>query len=275
MKLQRLLAPIGAVALVVSAHAQVSLGGTTYTQDFDSLPASGNTLTWVNDSSLAGWFLFDSAGVAAGVGNFRADTGSVNTGLFVSYGSTAASDRALGATALNAKDFSGGTVANGADAAYIAVALTNNSGGDFGSFSISYTGEQWRIGTTTVTDTTVLQYGFGATYAAVSWTAPGGTFDFTSPQTGAGTATAIDGNASGNFVSGLGGTLGALWADGTTLWVRWVDVNVTAGDNGLAIDNLTITGIPGSSAVPEPSTWTLLTGFAVFGFAFARRRSRD
>jgi hypothetical protein len=39
--------------------AAISYTGTTYTQDFDSLANSGATVAWTNDSTLAGWSLFN------------------------------------------------------------------------------------------------------------------------------------------------------------------------------------------------------------------------
>jgi hypothetical protein len=58
-----------------------------------------------------------------------------------------------------------------------------------------------------VTAQTVLfEYGFGSTFQTVaSWNASGGLFDWNSPVATA-TASALDGNAAANRVTGLGGS---------------------------------------------------------------------
>ncbi len=67
--------------------------------------------------------------------------------------------------------------------------------------------------------TMVLEYGFGSTFASVSsWSDPGGSFNFTSLQNGA-TATALDGTAAANRTAGLGGTINTAWTNGSTLWI--------------------------------------------------------
>jgi MYXO-CTERM domain-containing protein len=112
-----------------------------------------------------------------------------------------------------------------------------------------------------------LEYGFGSSFGSVtSWTAPGGDFDWTSPQFGA-TISVIDGNGAG-LVASRGGSLAVSWDAGSTLWLRWVEVNDTGFDQGLAIDNLTLQ----VSAVPEAAPANaMLAGLAALGW-FARRR---
>jgi hypothetical protein len=110
----------------------------------------------------------------------------------------------------------------------------------------------------------------GSSYESVTaWTAPGGNFDWTSPQFGT-TISVIDGNGAG-LVAGRGGSLAVNWEAGSTLWLRWVEVNDTGFDQGLAIDNLSLH----VSAVPEPAAGSvLLAGLAAVGL-FARRRLQD
>jgi PEP-CTERM motif len=253
MNTKTLLAAAALLALAPAAQAQISITspGLVYTQSFDTLSNTGTTNAWVNDSTLPGWSLFSSAGVA--VTNFRADAGTSNTGAIYSYGSTGSTERALG------------SVASGSFAGTLVLALANNSGSVIDSFTLGYTGEQWRNGGNTAAQSLTLEYGFGASYATTTFTAPGG-FGFTSPVVGA-TAGAVDGNAAGT-VANLGGVVGTNWAVGETLWLRWVDLNDTGNDHGLAIDNLSFS----VTAVPEPGTVALwLAGLAAIGFV-ARRR---
>jgi hypothetical protein len=100
----------------------------------------------------------------------------------------------------------------------------------------------------------VFEYGFGATIGSVSWTTPGGAFDWSSPVTGSPGA-AVNGNVAGR-VTGVGGTIGSLtWNDGDTLWLRWTERNDVDSDHGLAIDDFSLSA-RGDVAVPEIlSSW--------------------
>ena len=104
--------------------------GTGYTQDFNNLAASGSA-TWVNDSSLAGWY---HARTGTGT-TIVANDGSSNAGNLYSYGTGTAIDRALGS-------LGSGNAAIGD--MFWGVALANNTGSTITSLEISYTGEQWR-----------------------------------------------------------------------------------------------------------------------------------
>lgn len=263
---KNLLAAAALLALL-PAHAAltVSSASFTYSESFDSLTTTATTtVAWANDSTLAGWSLFNGAGAA--ITTYGADTGGSNTGSFRSFGDAGSSERALGSTASGGAYF--GSPASGALAGTISVALTNTSGSTLAGFTLGYSGEQWRNGGNTSAQPLSFDYGFGATYAAVTtWTAAGAGFNFTSPVVGS-TAAAVNGNVAG-LVTGLGGTVITPWANGTTLWLRWSDLNDVGNDHGLAIDNVTI----GVAAVPEPTTYALLfAGLAVVAFV-ARRRA--
>lgn len=260
-------AAAAALAALLPAHATIDVASSafTYSETFDSLTTVTTPATaWVNDSTLPGWSLFISTGAAAPT--YAADNGGSNAGTFRSYGSTGSSDRALGGLASAAAYF--GAPPSGNVAGWIALALTNSSATAYDSFTLHFDGEQWRNGGNTSAQTMSLQYGFGASFGAVSaWVAPGGSFDWASPVIGA-TAAAVDGNVAGK-VGGVGGTVATSWAAGDTLWVRWIDNNDVGNDHGLAIDNLTLS----VTAVPEPGSWSLmLAGLVALGF-LARRRA--
>ncbi|KQW51669.1 MULTISPECIES: PEP-CTERM sorting domain-containing protein [unclassified Roseateles] len=250
----KLLAVSAALLTALSAQAAVSVTSAafTYGQSFDSLAAAGTANAWVNDSTLAGWSLFNGANALA---TYRASTGTDNAGAAYSFGSGA--DRALGSIA-------SGTVATPT----LVLALTNNSGSTLDSFTLRYDGEQWRNGGNTTAHKLTVQYGFGASFASVSnWTTAGAAFDVNSLVNTASSA-AVVGNVAG-LSANLGGTVTTPWAAGSTLWVRWNDANDVGSDHGLAIDNLSLS----VTAVPEPSTYAmLLAGLGAVGFIARRRR---
>lgn len=258
------LAALAVAVLPAQAAIGVNSSAFVYSESFDSL-ASAGTNAWVNDGTLAGWSLFNSAGAAATA--YAADAGSSNTGTFRSYGASNLDERALGGTASGGTYF--GSPVSGAVAGWIAASFANTGATSYDSFTVSFDGEQWRNGGNTSAQTMVLQYGFGSSFATVGgWSTPGGAFDFVSPVVGS-SAAAVNGNAAG-LVSGLGGTVVTTWAPGQTLWLRWVENNDVGNDHGLAIDNLRFSV---TSAVPETGTWAmLLAGLALVGVA-ARRRA--
>jgi hypothetical protein len=256
-----------ALAVAASSPAFATLAyttsHTTTSQTFNTLPSSGAASAWTNDTTLDGWYLFNRTGGT--VPTILPADGSGNTGSFNSFGTTSNSDRALGGTASGGAYF--GSPPSGALAGYIAFGLTNGTGEKLDVFNVRFDGEQWRNGGNATAQTMVLEYGIGNTFGAVTtWTAPGGTFNFTSPVATA-TAAAVNGNVAG-LVTGLGGQIyiPAGLAAGETLWLRWIENNDVGNDHGLGIDNFSI------SAIPEPTAalfGSLLAG--AFGLMVARR----
>ncbi|WP_043795965.1 ExeM/NucH family extracellular endonuclease [Delftia sp. Cs1-4] len=225
--------------------AQVPFNG-TYTQDFDTLAASGAGLAWANNSTLPGWFLFNKS--LASITSYVAGNGASNTGSFYSLGLSA--DRALGGVASGGAYF--GSPAQGAVAGWIALAVRNDTRGSVDGITLRFNGEQWRNGGNTESQPMVLEYGMGATFADVpEWLPAGANFNWQSPVA-TGTAAAVDGNVAGR-VSNVGGDLRGLgWAPGATLWLRWVELNDVGNDHGLAIDDVSIT-----LALPDTTAPTL------------------
>lgn len=244
-------------------HAAInySTAGGTISEDFDTLANTG-TPAWTNDSTLSGWSLFRQPAPGTAITTYATGTGSSNTGSFYSFGAASTTERALGGVASGGAYY--GSPASGAIAGWMAVAILNDTGLELDEFDVEFDGEQWRNGGNTSAQTMVLEFGFGNTFDTVgSWTAPGGTFDFTSPTVGS-TAAALDGNDGANRSADLGGVVSSLnWADGDTLWIRWVEVNDTGNDHGMAVDNFSF------SATPEPATLTLL---GLGALAVMRRR---
>jgi hypothetical protein len=116
------------------APGQILISAGTYTQNFNSLAASGTSNPWVDNSTLPGWYASRSAGGPA-VATYRADGGTSIAGALYSYGTGTAADRALGTIAS----------ATPGDLAF-GVRFTNDSAVTVTNLQLSYAGEEWRNG---------------------------------------------------------------------------------------------------------------------------------
>lgn len=217
--------------------------GTAFTEDFNSLAASGTSSTLPT-----GWFFSESSGNTI----YTAGTGSSNTGDTYSFGAAGSSERALGQLR------SGSTIST------IGATFTNNTGASISSLQISYTGEQWRLGLASrpTADQMNFQISFDATSLTTGTWTDVDALDFVAPVT-TGTVGALDGNAAANqraVSSTL--TLANAIADGATFWIRWMDADVAGSDDGLAIDDFSITAL-GQAA--NPGTFSIAAGSASEG----------
>jgi len=211
--------------------AQVSLTnlGAAYTQNFDGLANSGTSST-----VPAGWAFLETGGNAI----YTAGTGSSATGDTYSFGASAATDRAFG------------TLLSGSVTSTLGVSFTNNTGSTITSLDISYVGEEWRLGTASRTDQLNFEYSLNATSLTNgTWTSVSA-LNFITPNTSAATGT-INGNATGNKTS-ISSTINSLSiAVGGTVWIRWTDFNASGADDGLSIDDFSLT--PSASAPVAPT----------------------
>ncbi|MEI7686193.1 MAG: Ig-like domain-containing protein, partial [Planctomycetota bacterium] len=223
-------------SLTVSNFYPITTGGTAITQDFNSLPSTGSTYVLP-----LGWNLLE-VGTGADT-QHTAGGGGENSGNTYNYGSTTTpADRALG------------TLLTGSFTSTIGASFINNTGDDIASLNIAYTGEQWRLGQTGRTDSLTFEYSLDATSLNTgTWTAAP-SLDFLAPF--ATTAGALDGNAAANRTA-LTSTISLLTiANNATFWIRWTDTNVTGSDDGLAVDDFSITPI---LATGVPTVTTLST----------------
>jgi autotransporter-associated beta strand protein len=234
------------------AQFEITAGVGNTSQNFDLLVDTGTNIPWTNDttltlgdSTLDGWSLINS--LNASISTYNAGTGTSSAGSFYSFGLTP--ERALGGLGSGGAYF--GSPATGAVAGYMTFAATNTSTATLTSFTVQFDGEQWRNGGNATQQTMVLEYGFGSTFDAVTWNAPGGNFDWNGPVA-ATTAAAVDGNNEGRVASRGGNINGLNWTTGQTLWIRWVERNDFGNDHGLAIDNF---GFSWTGAVIVPQYW--------------------
>lgn len=223
-----------ATLTVVNADGSLAWGGGAYTQNFDGLPNSGTyTLTSagplafsaapISATGLAGWSLAKYSGTGT-VALFRVDNGAGNSGSVYSYGTTSATDRALG------------TLSSGSTVPRFGVTLVNTTGQTITQFTLSYTGEQWRRGSGAANKLT-FEYAVGGTDINTGTFTGASALNFVAPVT-TGSSVALDGNALANRTAVSGTVDGISWAPGQTLILRWSDTDDTGSDDGLAIDDL-------------------------------------
>jgi hypothetical protein len=269
----------GILAVSVTAQAQVLLsGGLNYSQNFDSLPSTGASGAWTDNTTLAGWYASratTSSTVSYGPNSytvFRVDSGANNSGSLFDYGVAgvnAITDRALGS-------LSSGTPGTNA----FGVRFKNDTASAY-NVTIGYTGEQWRNGGNTSPQTLQFTYlaGSAASLPLSAWGSATGdpsgqtwtsvsALSFTSPTVGA-TAAALDGNDAANRTVFAPTTLAGVTINpGDELFVRWYDINDPGSDHALAVDDFSAS----FSAVPEPQVLSLLGGFGFLAFLIRRRR---
>ena len=239
-------APATDPALRIDSPFAISLTGSgiPYTQNFDGLAQTGPSSTVPTD-----WAFSETGGTAPTT--YSAGTGSGNGGDTWSFGvagTNPVTDRAFGSLASN-------TVTQ----IIIGTSFTNNTGATIESMLISYVGEQWRRGGNTVgvADRLDFAISFNATSLTTGTWTDINSLDFVSVITTAATAT-LDGNNVANRIAISSNITSLAIANGATFWIRWVDTNIGGNDDGLAIDDFSLTpttaaGNPGSLAIADAS----------------------
>ncbi|WP_183094159.1 ExeM/NucH family extracellular endonuclease [Nocardioides stalactiti] len=226
------------VAPAPAAHAAaVSLStlDVAYTQNFDTL----STDTATPSSTLpAGWELSET-GTGANT-TYLGGNGSSNSGNTYSFGATAASDRAFGG------------LQSGSVIPTIGASFTNATDAEITSLDVAYTGEQWRLGTSAraVPDRLDFQYSLDATSLTTGTWTDANALDFSGPLV-VGTVGPLDGNSAANRTAVAATVSGLTIAPDATFWIRWTDVNASGSDDGLAVDDLSMT--PHGAGDPEPT----------------------
>jgi autotransporter-associated beta strand protein len=241
-----------AISPAAKALTPISFTGTDYTQLFDTLPFTGANPTYTgagpfdvptSDSlTLAGWSFYKSGGSGTNA-LFRIDNGTLTSGSLYSYGATSSTERAIGA------------LSSGTTATTFGATFSNDTATTLTSFTLTYTGEQWRRGSGAA-NTLTFSFSLGATnissgvfttYAALNFTAPVNT----------GINVALDGNLAANQVAISQTISGLSWAPGTTLTIRWADVDDVGSDDGLGVDNLTFAA---AAATLRTLVWNTVGG---------------
>ncbi|HKI05103.1 MAG TPA: ExeM/NucH family extracellular endonuclease [Thermoanaerobaculia bacterium] len=208
--------------------------GSASTQNFDTL--SNVAASTTNNLTITGWFLTESGGGARDNEQYAVDTGGSTTGDMYSYGAAASTERALG-------ELRSGTLIPIFGACY-----TNNTGATIARLDVAYTGEEWRLGTAARTDQISFEYSTNATDLVTGTWTNHAALNFVTPDTV--TAGAKNGNAAADRTALSSMIPGFSIANGATFWIRWTDTDATGADDGLAVDDFSLTP---QGAVVQPN----------------------
>jgi regulation of enolase protein 1 (concanavalin A-like superfamily) len=220
----------------VAAFAQISIpnAGFTYTQDFNTLAASGTST-----AVPAGWAFFETSNVFGGANMIYRAGDASGPYLLVTYdtysfGATGDSDRAFGSVTSTNQDSMNST---------IGACFTNNTGSIITSMTVTYTGETWRVSSQNRQDGLVFQYNQNTTAinGAGTWTAVTA-LDYFNP--GAPTV----GGGSLRHSAVVSATISGLnIAPGNTFCFRWLNFNTPPAtpnqEDALGIDDFSLSNI--------------------------------
>ncbi len=180
----------------------------------------------VSAAGATGWSIYGRVGSLL---QFKVDNGSSTSAAAGSFGPAASTDRALGSL-------------GGASVANLGWRLVNNTGQTITQFTLTYRGEQWRVGGSANVNKLDFAYRITPTLTtdidATSFTFfP--SLDFTSPLTVVGTnGFSVNGNASNNSTERSASVTGISWPNNQMLILRWRDADETGSDDALAIDDV-------------------------------------
>lgn len=243
----------GAILLGITGRSQVSFTqlSVPYTQNFNTL--SDTALNNPYSTLPTGWKA-QEVGTGADA-TYRAAWGQLAGGDLYSFGDSSNTERALGSVGSG----SVGPV-------YFGIPLVNNTGSTVNRIRISYRGELWRVGNparSTGPDSLHFAYGLNNTgISGNTWTAYPA-LSFVSPAPAAGPANInLNGNAAAQVVTLTDTLINLNLASGDTLWLRWRDENSSSFDDGMGIDDISITFLPN----PATSNFLSITAFNSFYF---------
>ena len=229
----------------------LTTAGSAVTENFDTLSNTAGSTT--NVTLPTGWYITEQGGGARDNEQYAVDTGGSNTGDTYSYGAAASTDRALGG------------LRSGTLIPFFGAKFINNTGATITSLDVSYIGEEWRLGTAARTDTIDFQISTNATDLTTGTYTDVNALDFTTPDTV--TVGAKNGNAAADRTA-LSTTISSLSIpDGATFFIRWTDLDATNADDGLAVDDFSITpntGGPTVTPTPTPTATPTPTPIPAF-----------
>jgi uncharacterized repeat protein (TIGR01451 family) len=216
-----------------SGCISLTTAGLAYTQNFDTLSNTAGSTT--NNLTITGWSLTEGGGGARDNEQYAVDTGGSTTGDMYSYGAAGSTERALG------------QLRSGTLIPLFGACFTNNTGSTITSLNVAYTGEQWRLGTAGRTDQMNFEFSTDATSISTgTWTGVTA-LNFVTPTTA--TVGAKDGNAAANRTA-LSANINLTVPNGATFFIRWNDADASGADDGLAVDDFSLTP---NAGIPQPT----------------------
>jgi hypothetical protein len=253
MKKLFLLCSLGVLACDVNAQFNIPNANYVYTQNFNTL----DTAFLTNSSNLpTGWAIKErGTGVNTVNDQYKGNLGSSNTGDVYSFGSLGTTERALG------------SLASGSNQSCWGAKFVNNSANDtITRLIVSFRMEQWRGGgARTVPDSTNFYYSttinnIDTFNAGTTGWIPFSKLSLHSLVNPSGTGNSLDGNASPNN-SIKTDSFNVTILPGAYIVLKWADSNYINNDDGLAIDDLSITfrGVGPTSVVNPLNTVMPLT----------------
>ncbi|GAB1346405.1 hypothetical protein MASR1M104_13040 [Cloacibacterium normanense] len=221
---------LSVLSLTTLSYSQVSLTSlnTAYTQNFDGLANSGTSSTTLN-GTLAGWYILETGSNSNTT--YTVGTGSATAGDTYSFGATSSTERALG------------SIASSKLLSKYGAQFKNDTGNTIDQLQISYVGEEWRFDPdrgTTIKDQITFEYSTDATSLTTgTWTAVTALLYETTNLTG--TVGTRNGNDAAYRTSLSNTITGLNISAGQTFWVRFSDINISGTDDGLAVDDFSLT----------------------------------
>jgi Ca2+-binding RTX toxin-like protein len=212
---------------------------TAYTQSFNGLATLGLLNSISSAPGMDGWDLTETGGGSRDNELYGATTGSDGNGDTYSFGTFAAlTERALGG------------LRNGVVPLFGA-SFTNDTGSTIEALDIAYTGEMYRAGVLNrnAADRLDFQLSVDATSLTTGTWTDHDALDFASPAINT-TVGAKDGNASAFRTAVAAQVAGLSIPDGTSFWIRWTDFDITGFDDGLAVDDFSLTPLGDDDDAP-------------------------
>jgi len=206
---------------VFSLLAQVNLTSTAtvYSQNF-------NTLSVRNTSSIfpLGWTILETGANANAL--IAANAGTASTGDTYSYGTGTNTERSLG------------MLGSSTLSSQFGVSFRNSTGQTLTSITVRYMGEVWRTGTANRQDKIDVQYSTNATSLGTGTWIDVNELDFLAPVIT--TTGAKNGNQTANRRVVQFSVNGLSILPNTVFYFKWKEFDATGAEDGLAIDDLTI-----------------------------------
>lgn len=232
--------------------AQISITGIAnpFTQNFNSLAASGTSNAWTNNSTIPGWYAAKTSGAVA---TYRANDGTSNAANLCSFGTANNTDRALGSVGAGGSSFAWG------------VRFKNNTANTtINSVKVTFTGEQWRVSTSLREQPVRFSYFVSAgainTFSATETGYLKVPFaNFISPVY-SGADVALDGNAGANRVQVVMRFKVAV-APGREIMLKWFDADDSQFDHALGIDDVSVQFYSNATVTDEFTGATSLEHF--------------